>query len=218
MRRTLSFGIALAMVLAGCQQPPGSGLLTQALGDGGGAQFENPPVDDSDPFASPMLPPAVSARMHSCQKIPYVTLGRLLGSRGVNLNAVAGNGQPPTAGQLYKAGSNVLGAPDYAARVREAVQPTTSAMTRLMDIYLAAAPEIIAAMPSLKTCSVKGAAVHMFDPQTGSCTPEGIACLVGAPAVQAQIDLCNQLITDIPGKTGQQIAVGAILSAAHSCE
>src|SRR5262245_26548682 len=102
------------LVMASCQPMPGGdeGQLSQALSDDGG-QFENPPPENYDPFAAIDPVPAVSSRMHSCQKIPYDTLGALLVSRGVNLNAVAANGQPLTAGQIYKANAATLGQPNY---------------------------------------------------------------------------------------------------------
>jgi hypothetical protein len=68
----------------------------------------------------------------------------------------------------------------------------------------------------------------MFDTAGAACTANGIACLTGAKASQAQIDLCNSAVasnttdkvgtaTDAP-TVGQVIAVASLLSAAHSCE
>jgi hypothetical protein len=203
---------------AGCQTPPAPSV--QSLGGvDGGVQFPIPPPDNFDPFSLESTPPAVATRMHSCQKIPYATLGNFLASRGVNLNATAANGQPKPAGQLYREGAATLGAPDYATRSREATQQTTSGATKLMDVFLIAAPEIISKMPTLPACTISGTPTNMFDPMSGDCTREGILCLTGAPVSQAQIDLCNELVhNDVPNATGQQIAVAAILSAAHTCE
>ncbi len=213
--------IPLALLLLGCQPPAGpAGTSTRSLGgDDAGAQFENVPADNFDPFHAASTPPAVATRMHSCQKIPYATLGNFLASRGVDLAATAANGQPKPAGQLYREGAATLGAPNYATRTREATQQTTSGATKLMDVFLIAAPEIVAKMPSLAACKINGTPTVMFDPNTGQCTREGILCLTGAPVTQAQLDLCNELVlNDMPGATGQQIAVAAILSAAHTCE
>src|SRR5579872_2206267 len=95
----LAFLVALA---AGCQVPP-PGTDKQSLGGApaGGAQFENAPQNDTDPFQVTNLPPTVSTRLHSCQKIPYESLGNLLVSRGMNMNG--------TAGKLYQAGAVTLG-------------------------------------------------------------------------------------------------------------
>jgi hypothetical protein len=157
--------------------------------------------------------------MHSCQKIPYDTVGNFLASRGVDLKATAQGNNPKPAGQLYREGAIILGAPNYATRTREPTEQTTSGATKLMDLFLIAAPEIIAKMPTLAACQINGVSTHMFDPMSGACTAQGILCLTGAPAAQAQIDLCNSLVlTDIPSAQGRQIAVAAILSAAHTCE
>src|SRR5579871_347198 len=53
--------------------------------------FEHP-QDGRDPFdilqqKQEEGPPTVSTRLHSCQKMSYATLGHLLQSRGVNLDA-----------------------------------------------------------------------------------------------------------------------------------
>jgi hypothetical protein len=159
--------------------------------------------------------PEISTRMHSCQKVKYQTLGNLLTSLGVNM---AKTSTPPSAGQLYKGGAQAMGAPNYGARVREAIEGTTSGDTKLFDIFVQAAPEIIAAMPNQAACKKAGVATQMFD-ANGKCTAEGVACLQGMPASQAQIDLCNQALTE--GSTaaiGQAIAVGSILAAANTCE
>ena len=206
---------ALALLMASCQPLPGEGMSSHALSDDGG-QFENPPPENDDPFAAIEPVPAVASRMHSCQKIPYDTLGNLLSSRGVNLNAVAANGQPPTAGQIYKANAATLGQPNYLARLREVTSQTTSGATKLLDIFIQAAPEIVAAMPNLAACKVLGVGPQMFN--NGKCTVEGVSCLQGYPATQQQADLCTAMLADIPGPTGQRLAVAAILATAHACE
>jgi hypothetical protein len=159
--------------------------------------------------------PEISTRMHSCSKMKYATLGNLLTALGVNL---AKTGTPMTAGQLYKGGGPALGMPNFGARVREALESTTASDTKLFDIFAQAAPEIIAAMPNAALCKVAGASTSMFD-TNGNCTQAGVSCLQGAPATQAQVDLCTTAITS--GSTtpiGQAIAVASILAASHTCE
>ena len=219
MRKTIAWlTLSLSLLGAACNTPGGNAGRGALFGDDAGVQFENIPNKDPDPFHVVTGPPSVSTRMHSCQRIPYATLGRLLASRGVNLAAVAPAGQLPTAGQLYTTGAATLGQPNYANRTREATEQTTSGATRLMDLFLIAAPEIVAAMPSLPACQINGTPARMFDPNTGACTREGIQCLTGAPVPQAQLDLCNQLLKDVPDAKGKQMAVAAILAAAHTCE
>jgi hypothetical protein len=87
-----------------------------------------------------------------------------------------------------------------------------------MDVFVQAAPEVIAAMPNVKACQVKGVGTKMFD-ANGKCTLDGIGCLMGAPATSQHVALCNQAIADASTpEIGQKLAVAAILAAAHSCE
>ena len=217
------FALTAPLLLLACQLPGGTvGSTSLALGDDGGGQFENPAPEIYDPFAVTDPVPAVGSRLHSCQKIPYDTLGAMLVSRGVNLGAVAANGQPPTAGQIYKTNPNpaTLGAPNYLARLREVTQQTTSGATKLMDIFVQAAPEIIAAMPNLAACKIGGASVTMFDKNDATaCTREGVMCLLGSPPSKAQVDLCTAMVKDNASlPLGQRLAVAAILASAHGCE
>lgn len=200
------------------------------LGPGGGSNtsgnesntfdHEN---DAPDPFEvlsryQEQGPPEVAARLHSCQKVRYETLGTLLRQLGVDLQRNAPNGQPRTAGQLYRGGAGALGAPNYQARISEAIELTTSGATKLFDVFVQAAPEIIAAMPNNDHCKKAGAAVSMFD-DNGKCTLDGISCLTGVAATQAQKDLCDQVLTEASSpQIGQAIAVASILAAAHTCE
>jgi len=63
-----------------------------------------------------------------------------------------------------------------------------------------------------------GAAIQMFD-SAGKCTSDGIAFLQGAPATQAQVDLCNNILGSAStAAIGQTLAVGTLLAAAHTCE
>jgi hypothetical protein len=107
-----------------------------------------------------------------------------------------------------------MGGPNYGARVAETIELTAAGATKLFDIFVQAAPEIIAAMPMTKRCM----GVDMFDAQN-HCTPAGITCLTGAPATQPQVDLCNQALVEAStAQLGQTIAVASVLSAAHTCE
>ena len=64
----------------------------------------------------------------------------------------------------------------------------------------------------------------MFDPIDGSCVEESVSCLIGYPATQEHLLLCD-LVVDKADPTDpedvqkkQHIAVASLLSAAHSCE
>lgn len=180
-------------------------------------------LDERDPFdilrqKQEEGSPLVATRLHSCQKMNYATLGHLLASRGVDLDAKSKPGMPPTAGELYRGGAQALGVANFPARTREPTQGTTAGTTKLMDLFLQAAGEIIAKMPEVQACQINGQATRMFD-DSGNCTIEGVSCLIGAPATQQYVSLCNQAIVEATSReVGQRLAVGAILAAAHTCE
>ncbi len=169
-------------------------------------------------------PPEVSTRMHSCAKMKYATIGNVL--RGLGIDPTTG--AATSGGGLYRSGVGALGKPDYANRISEGVALSTAGAVRLYDIFVASAPTIITAMPMNARCMVAGAATTMFDTSGAACTMAGISCLTGAPATQAQKDLCDSAVasnttdkasaaTDAP-TVGQVVAVASLLAAAHSCE
>lgn len=198
----------------------GLGLAPQTSSGDPGNTFNHDNSDEVDPFEvlariQQEGPPEVSSRLHSCQKVKYDTLGNLLTSLGVDMGKQS---TPPSAAQLYQSGGQALSAPNFPARIPEGIPNTTAGATRLFDIFTQAAQEIIAAMPNVDRCKVAGQGTSMFD-QNGQCTAAGITCLTGAPATQAQVDLCNQALTQASSpQIGQTIAVATILSAAHTCE
>ena len=167
-------------------------------------------------------PPEVATRMHSCAKMKYVTLGRLLSGVGIDPTT----GSTTSAGGLYKSGAGALGKADYANRLAESVGLSTAGAVRLYDIFVAGAPAIVAAMPMQARCMVAGAPTNMFTTDGSVCTPEGITCVTGAPATQQQKDLCDSAVqsntTDMVGTSaltvGQVVAVASLMAAAHSCE
>ncbi|MCS6914394.1 MAG: hypothetical protein RMK29_06295 [Myxococcales bacterium] len=159
------------------------------------------------------LPPTLSVRMHACGKIAYDTLGRALASRGVDLTSMV----PDSAGVLYRSGSLMLGAPSYEARVPEALRSTTGGLTRLSDILIAAAPELIAKMHTRPECQLDGQPAPLFDER--GCNPLGFACLIGAPPAEGMMGLCNEMVARATDRTiGQQLAVAAIAAAYFLCE
>lgn len=159
-------------------------------------------------------PPEFSSRMHSCPKMTYANVGNILSSRGVDLNAQS----PLSAGFLWRSGASALGAPQLAVRGRESTLITTASAAKLFDIFAQAAPEIIAAMPTVEACKVDGVGTNMFD-EFGLCTSDGIACLTGMPTTATHLELCKEMINraSTPAK-GQQIAIAALAAAAHTCE
>jgi len=155
--------------------------------------------------------PEVVARLHSCAKIPYVTLGAILASRGVNM-AAAATGQ--TAGGLYKTGAAALGMANYAGRVPEAIIASTASMAKQFDILVAASSEVQKNLTNSKACP----GVTIAD-ATGKFSKDGISCIMGKPATDAHVTLANQLVTQAADvNTGVQLATAALLEAAHTCE
>src|SRR5262245_34949609 len=104
-------------------------------------------------------PPRYTARVHSCPKMKYDTIGRVLASRGVDINS----GTHLSAGQIYQTSDQALGVANYAARQRENLELTTAAAGKLFDIFVQAAPEIIANMPNRPECQVGGVGATLFN-------------------------------------------------------
>lgn len=168
-------------------------------------------------------PPEIRTRLHSCTKIPYASLGNFLASRGVDLEATAGSGQLPTAGQLYAGGGDAMGIARYDAREAEAYFHTASGATKLFDIFVQAAPEIIANIENAPACQVGGVGQPMFDPNDGSCVSDSLTCIMGRPATEEDLILCNLMISKSDGSPAdiakkRNITVAAFLAAAHTCE
>lgn len=159
-------------------------------------------------------PAEVTARLHGCPKMKYETLGRVLASRGVDLGAAGAT----SAGALWRTGDQALGAAQYGARVAESLELTTASASRLFDIFVQAAPELIAQMPARPECTVGGEGTRMFG-DGGHCTPDGIACLTGMPATPAQLEMCNEMVARASSpEVGRTLAVAALAAAAHTCE
>ncbi|MCA1665783.1 MAG: hypothetical protein LC659_16190, partial [Myxococcales bacterium] len=98
----------------------------------------------------------------------------------------------------------------------ESIELSTSGATKLFDIFVQAAPEIIAAFPNV--AKKGGVAVQLFD-AAGKMTADGIGFLQGAPATQAQLDLANNILGSASTpQIGQTLAVATLLAAAHTCE
>lgn len=160
-------------------------------------------------------PPEIRTRLHSCQKVQYTAIRTTLESFGVNIDAT---GDPPTAGQLWKAGGGALGVANYDARVGETLVWSASGAAKLFDIFVQAAPEIIANIAAAPQCQIDGAGPDMFDAEN-RCNADAVTCLIGRPASPEHLAVCDSIVesgSDID--KGKYIAVATLLSAAHSCE
>lgn len=217
---TVLCSLGLAAALSACAPPQDSAPpVIEPHPDNIGVQGPEEAFMHEDPvgdiFADGrQVSAAVGSRMHACGKIRYATLGRVLASRGVNIM----NNAQDSAGLLYRTGSLSLGAPNYEARAGEPERNTTGGITRLFDILIAAADEIIANMPNRDECRVGGVGARLFD-QSG-CNADGFACLLGMPVTQVQMTLCNDMVREFGADTaqGQRLAVAAIAAPVFLCD
>ena len=158
-------------------------------------------------------PATFSSHMHGCAKVRYSNLGGVLADLGVNVNSNTNL----SAGQLYRQGGNAMGTANFANRVRENIAITASGSSKIEDIFAAAAPEIITALPTLARCQVGGVPAKLFD--AGGCVAEGITCLIGKPAQTGHVEICNLTLQRASDQTvGQRLAVATLLAAAYTCE
>ncbi len=165
----------------------------------------------------------VNARLHGCRKVRYSSLGQLLADRGVDLSSTATG----SAGVLFRNGTDAFSVPKTDSRRGEKDGHTTASAIKLFDIFVQAAPEIIENLgdpQKAPACAINGMGIEMFDPVDGGCVEEAVSCLIGSPATEDHILLCNNIVdkandanpTDVMRK--QHIAVATLMSAAHSCE
>jgi len=159
-------------------------------------------------------PPAYTARLHGCRKVPYRTMGRILSGLGVDLAAVS----PTAAGNMWSVSDQALGAPNYGARIGESTEVTVAVASRTFDIYVQAAPEVIANLPTVERCMIGDVGARVFD-EAGRCNRDGLSCLMGETASEIHVAQCDEIVRHAADPVdGQAIAVAALLSAAHGCE
>jgi hypothetical protein len=212
------------------EQPPGGTFTSSNDPDNTFDHFNDPGASGhKDPFEilkerAEEGPPEVRTRLHSCTKISYASIGAFLSSRGVNLAATSSGNGPKTAGELYKQGGDALGVAKFDAREGETYFHTTASATKLFDIFVQAAPEIIANIDKQDACKVNGVGKPMFDATTGKCTYEGLSCIMGRPATLDDLTICNLMLeqadptnpADLTIK--RNVAVATFLAAANTCE
>jgi hypothetical protein len=163
-------------------------------------------------------PPEIRTRLHSCQKLQVVALRNLLEALGVDLQA---SGDPPPAGQLLREGLDALGGAKYAGRVGEAITATNSGSTKMQDIWVMAAAEVIERLPTMPQCQIVGEGPAMFieDGTNIECNEPAVTCIIGRPASDEHLAICNQLVQSAADvETGKRLAVAALLAGAHTCE
>jgi hypothetical protein len=165
------------------------------------------------------------ARMHGTQKIQYAMLGSFLNDLGAAVSTTTTQGSEkkggggtttptvPTAASLYSSGSTALGAPIYLSRTPEMVIPSTAALAKEYDIFMAAAPSILTGITNSTRCP--GVALVT----SGELTADGISCIMGKPALPDHVTLAQQIVASASDTTtGQEIAIATLMAAAHISE
>jgi hypothetical protein len=179
--------------------------------------------DAKNKQGEPPSPLEVDSRLHSCQKVSYTSLQNFLTSRGVDINLVS---TPDSAGELYKGAKDTFGVPPVDSRTNERSFHTTAEATKLFDIFLRAAPEIVANIGNsavAPACVLNGVSKPMFA-DDNTCVMESVSCLLGRPATKDDMTLCNALVqkadpADMADLTNKKyIAVATLLAAGHTCE
>jgi hypothetical protein len=159
-------------------------------------------------------PPRYASRVHNCAKMRVATIGHLLTSRGVDLAATG----EVSAGRIFTESAVALGGPKYTDRVRENLELGIATASKLFDIYVQAAPEIIANLPNRAECMKGTVPAQLFD-SSNRCVASGFTCLMGIPATPEHLAICNETIkraADI--EAGKRMAVAVLAAAAHTCE
>lgn len=159
-------------------------------------------------------PPRYASRVHGCPKMRVATTGNVLASRGVNLASTT----PLSAGLIYRQSTAALGGANYEARIRETIDLGVATAAKLFDIYVQAAPEIIANLPSRPECLKNGVPAQLFD-SANRCVASGFSCLMGVPAQAQHLAICNETVkraADVD--SGKRMAVALLAAAAHTCE
>ena len=134
--------------------------------------------------------------------------------------------KPATAGFLYFTGKDALGVPKLDSRLGEKEEHSTASAMKLMDIFIQSAPQIIANIndpTKAPACTLAGKNLPMFA-NDGSCVEESVSCLIGTPATDDHMLLCNLLVGKADKNNAMDIvkkrnmAVATLLAAAHTCQ
>ncbi|MBX3225720.1 MAG: hypothetical protein KIT84_30915 [Labilithrix sp.] len=178
--------------------------------DPAGATAEFEPTDPAQVRA--VGSPEVTSRLHGCGKLSVASIGQLITSRGIG-----GGGQRPqntqSGADIFRQGPTAaaLGAANYNGRVPEAPFASTSAISKMYDIFAMASYDVVADNWEAPACP----GVKVLE--AGKFTKDGISCLIGKPATDEYVAIANDAIVKSPND-GAKIAIAAMLSAAHTCQ
>ena len=115
---------------------------------------------------------------------------------------------------IYNAGDTAaaLGAANYNGRVPEAPFASTSAVSKMFDIYSMSSYDAVDSGWSSTACP----GTKLFD-GSGQFTKDGLSCLLGKPATDQHVAIANDAIVKNP-TDGAKIAIAALLAASHTCQ
>lgn len=173
-------------------------------------------------------PIEVASQKHSCMKMKFDRIGRLLMGRGVaittginpaSLPVTAASTCPATVGAntdsaafVYCTSRLTLGLPQYAARLAEATTVNSGTGTKMMDLYATAATQLEMSLVAGTNAFPATATGCGIDPKTGvqtvmfnannTCNEGGVTCLQGYPATPDQVALCSSVVTQGTAQTG----------------
>lgn len=165
--------------------------------------------------------PAVGEKLHSCGKIRFNVLTKILSTRGVNVTNTVVN----SAGQLLNTKTQpVWGVPNFPGRLPETIRDTTSSLVSLHDLLIAAAEEWVTATNTDGTYAMGTACsgAKLFN-SGGTCDKDGFACLMGATPAQRQMDVCDSMVTDTTSGvtdtvTKRRLTVAAMVGTVAMCD
>jgi hypothetical protein len=207
-----------ALAASGC----GSGSDSLTNGGAGGtapsasAGTSSPTTDPNAAAAAAAATaqgsPEVTSRQHGCGKMSIASIGQLLQSRGLTGKGAVPKGAATGVG-IFSAGDTpaALGAANYEGRTGEAPFASTSAISKMFDIYTMAAYDAVDPGWTASACP----SVQLI--AGGQLTKDGLTCLMGKPATDEHVAIANDAIAK-NATDGAKIAIAAILSAAHTCQ
>jgi len=181
-----------------------------------------------------------SAKDYACGPLGYREAGNLLVGLGVvikidpleiplpvagmnNNNNNNNNNNDPNAAKpgdaqvAYLAAKSSFGVADYANRMPEATQVGTAQLAKMGDLFIQAAPEILAGFSTSPRCG----GVTLVDANL-HFTREGLSCIGGQVVNDDQVQLAGQLIDravaqGMTQQGAQELVVAGFLSAQFTC-
>ena len=150
-----------------------------------------------------------------CRLREKQTLRRILVSRGVSLS---------TGGMatLMLDADQILGVANFSGRLPESDRNATGSLTRLYDILIAAAVQLVPDATTDRLGTSPACRNERLFNADGSCNADGFGCLVGTPVSTKEMERCSQLVADAAANTnltnGRRLAVAAVAATYFLCD